>query len=111
MPERTPNHSTTPRSDGRIRPFAIPDQSTSPSRQQSLADIRASIKSLIYKNLVASPIFPRLYADVMIAYAPNSYEAKILAQNYEKILARTNLEHTNPERTDHLMSNVKSCTH
>jgi hypothetical protein len=111
MPERTPNPSTTPRSHGRIRPSANPDQSTSISRQQSLADLRASIKSLIYKNLVASPIFPRLYADVMIAYAPNSYEAKILAQNYEKILARTNLERTNSERTDHLMSNVKSCTH
>ena len=51
-------------------------------------------------------MFPRLYADVMIAYAPKSHGAKILAQNYEKILQRTNTE-----RTNHLMSNFKSCTH
>ena len=42
----------------------------------------------------------------MIAYDPKSNEAKILAQNYEKILQRTNTE-----RTNHLMSNTKSCTH
>ncbi len=101
MPERTPNHSTTPRSDGRIRPSANPDQGTSPSRQQSLADVRANIKSLIYKNLVASPIFPRLYADLVLHYAPNSPAAKILAPHYKKIV----------ERTNQLMANVKSCTH
>ncbi len=106
MPERTPTNPTNSRSDGRIRPSANPDQSTSLSRQQSLANTRAAIKSLIFKNLVASSMFPRLYADVMIAYAPKSHEAKILAQNYKKILQRTNTE-----RTNHLMSNVKSCTH
>jgi hypothetical protein len=100
MPERTPNHSTIPRSDGRIRPSANPDQSTSLSRQQSLADVRANIKSLIYKNLVASPIFPRLYADLVLHYAPNSPAAKILAPHYKKIV----------ERTNQLMS-AKSCTH
>ena len=73
----------------------------SPSRQQSLADVRASIKSLIYKNLVASPIFPRLYADLVLHYAPNSPAAKILAPHYKKIV----------ERTNQLMANVKSCTH
>ena len=101
MPERTPNHSPDPRSDGRIRPSANPDQSTSLSRQQSLADVRASIKSLIYKNLVASAIFPRLYADLVLHYAPNSPAAKILAPHYKKIV----------ERTNQLMANVKSCTH
>ena len=101
MPERTPNHSTTPRSDGRIRPSANPDQSTSLSRQQSLPDLRANIKSLIFKNLVASPIFPRLYADLVLHYAPNSPAAKILAPHYKKIV----------ERTNQLMANVKSCTH
>src|ERR1039458_2127249 len=101
MPERTPSHSTTPHSDGRIRPSANPDQSTSPSRQQSLADVRANIKSLIFKNLVASPIFPRLYADLVLHYAPNSPAAKILAPHYKKIV----------ERTNQLMANVKSCTH
>ena len=66
MLERTPSHSTTPRSDGRIRPSANPDQSASPPRQQSLEAVRANIKSLIFKNLVASPIFPRLYADLVL---------------------------------------------
>ena len=101
MPERTPNPSPTPRSDGRIRPSANPDQTTSPARQRSLADVRASIKPLIFKNLVASPIFPRLYADLVLHYAPNSPAAKILAPHYKKIV----------ERTNQLMANVKSCTH
>ena len=61
------------------------------------------IKSFVRKILLASPMFPRLYADVIIAYRPNSFEAKILAQSYEKIVAYT-------ERTK-LMSNLKSCTH
>ena len=49
-------------------------------------------------------MFPRLYADVVIASAPNSNEAKILAHNYKKIVAHVN------ERTNQ-MSNPKSCTH
>jgi hypothetical protein len=101
MPERTPSHSTTLRGDGRIRPSANPDQSAPLPRQQSLADVRANIKSLIFKNLVASPIFPRLYADLVLHYAPNSPAAKILAPHYKKIV----------ERTNQLMANVKSCTH
>ena len=48
-------------------------------------------------------MFPRLYADVVISSDPNSFEAKILAKHYEKIVAYT-------ERTK-LMSNLKSCTH
>ena len=103
MPDRTPNHSTPPRSDGSIRPSATPDQTSSPTRQQSLADLRASIKSLIYKNLVASPMFPRLYADTVLHYAPNSPAARILAPHYKKIVAYT-------ERTKQLMS-AKSCAH
>ena len=49
-------------------------------------------------------MFPRLYADVVIASAPNSFEAKILARNYKKILNRIH------ERT-HTMSHPQSCTH
>ena len=70
MPERTPNHRTNSRSDGRIRPSANQEQIAPSSRHKSLADLRANIKSLIYKNLVASPMFPGLYADVMIALRP-----------------------------------------
>ena len=77
MPERTPN-------------------TAKPSAAQT-------IKSFIRKILLASPDFPRFYADVVIASAPNSFDAKILAQSYEKIVAYT-------ERTK-LMSNPKSCTH
>jgi hypothetical protein len=40
----------------------------------------------------------------MIAYAPNSHEAKILAPHYQKIIAYT-------EGTKQPMSNPKSCTH
>src|SRR6202140_3863147 len=64
----------------------------------------AFIKSFVRKNLLASPMFPRLYADVVISSAPNSLEAKILARNYKKIIAYS-------ERTNQPMSNIKSCTH
>src|SRR5580700_2266993 len=99
MPERTPNNSHSP-ADGRIRPFttpplSIPKTGKSPSAQD--------IKSFVRKILLASPDFPRLYADVILHYAPNSFEAKILAQSYEKIVAHI-------ERTKR-MSNLKSCTH
>ena len=57
------------------------------------------VKSIVRNILLASPAFPRLYADVVISSAPNSNEAKILARNYQKIIDRTN------------MPNIKSCTH
>jgi hypothetical protein len=57
------------------------------------------VKSYVRNILLASPAFPRLYADVVIASAPNSYEAKILARNYKKIVERTS------------MPNFKNCTH
>ena len=57
------------------------------------------IKSYVRNILLASPAFPRLYADVGISSAPNSYEAKILARNYQKIVERT------------AMPNFKNCTH
>jgi hypothetical protein len=100
MPERTPKRDS--RSDARIRPSAdeIPPASIPKTGAASTA---ASIKSFVRKILLASPMFPRLYADVVIASDPNSFEAKILAKHYEKIVAYT-------ERTK-LMSNLKSCTH
>src|SRR5579864_3531318 len=57
------------------------------------------VKSYVRNILLASPAFPRLYADVVISSAPNSYEAKILARNYQKIVERTT------------MPNVRNCTH
>jgi hypothetical protein len=99
MPERTPNDSHSP-ADGRIRPFTTPPLSIPKTGKTSSAK---DIKSFVRKILLASPDFPRLYADVLIHYAPNSFEAKILAQSYEKIVAHI-------ERTKR-MSNLKSCTH
>ena len=82
-----------------------------PNEKKSPSTIAASVKSNIRKTLLASPYFPRLYADVVLAYAPNSNEAKILAPHYKKIIELTNLERTNFERTSTQMSNCKSCIH
>ncbi len=61
------------------------------------------VRAFVREDLIASPMFPKLYADVMNASAPDSHEANILASNYKKIIATT-------ERTSKPMSN-KSCTH
>ena len=75
----------------------------------------ARIKSFVRKNLLASPEFPRLYADVVISSAPNSPEAKILARNYKTIVehvnARINNARIHNERTNTNMATCKSCTH
>jgi len=58
------------------------------------------VKSNIRKILLASPLFPRFYADIVISSAPNSIQAKILRDNYSKILSQVNLNMAN-----------NSCTH
>ncbi len=81
---------------------------------ETIAEIAARAKSNIRNILLTSPYFPRLYADVVLTYAPNSNEAKILAPHYKKICDRVNeraTQLTNPERTITPMSNVKNCTH
>jgi hypothetical protein len=70
----------------------------------------SEVKSLIRNILLASPAFPRLYADAVISSAPNSNEAKILAHNYQKIIDRTNIDRTNRTNMPVLPS-VKVCTH
>ena len=45
-----------------------------------------SINSIVRKTLLATPEFPRLYADMVLATRPNSHEAKILRPQYQKIL-------------------------
>jgi hypothetical protein len=62
------------------------------SERDEISARAARVKSSIRKILLANPLFPRLYADVVISSAPNSYEAKILARNYKKIVERTNLD-------------------
>jgi hypothetical protein len=93
---------------------------------EPISAIAARVKSLVRNTLLASPDFPRLYADVVISSAPNSNEAKILARNYKKIieltLAKTNIKAaqtepvtnvtvTNIEANRTPMPNVKTCTH
>ena len=64
-----------------------------------LTTLRANLKSLVLKNLLASPFLTRFYVDSVIHNFPNSNEAKILARNYQKIIDRIT------------MANPKSCTH
>jgi hypothetical protein len=58
------------------------------------------VKSYVRKILLASPLFPRFYADVVISSAPNSNEVNILRANYPKILSHVKLNMAN-----------SSCTH
>ena len=68
-------------------------------RDNDLTTLRANIKSLVIKNLLASPFLTRFYVDSVISNFPNSNAAKILARNYQKIMNRIS------------MPNPKSCTH
>jgi hypothetical protein len=47
-----------------------------------------SINSLIRKILLTTPVFPRFYADVILALAPNSNEARILRPHYKEFFQR-----------------------
>jgi hypothetical protein len=103
----------------------MPQSSPKPApnpETESTAAVAARIKSLIRNTFLASPEFPRLYADVVISSAPNSNEAKILARNYKKIVERTqelvrqnaglNLDRTNLNSTNRTnMPNPRNCTH
>src|SRR5438270_9280619 len=71
----------------------IPNSALPPVHQDS-------INSIVRKTLLATPEFPRLYADIVLSTRPNSAEAKILRPKYQQILHRINL-----------MENRKSCTH
>jgi|SRR5579872_1772562 len=59
-----------------------------------------SLNSFIRKILLANPLFPKFYADVVISSAPNSNLAKILRANYPKILNQVKSNMAN-----------SSCTH
>ena len=86
----------TPRPNGRTtvaRTPWIPNSALPPLHHDS-------INSIVRKTLLATPEFPRLYADMVLATRPNSHEAKILRPKYQKIIDRINL-----------MQNSKTCTH
>lgn len=111
-----PQPASTPQNEKKSAPISEKDEASARA---------ARVKSSVRKILLASPLFPRLYADVVISSAPNSYEAKILAQNYKKIVERTNLDKANLDRANlekanlektnrtHMpvQSSVKACTH
>jgi hypothetical protein len=50
-----------------------------------------SVNSFVRKILLTNPLFPRFYADMVVATAPNSNEAKILRTHYQKILNRISM--------------------
>ena len=85
-------HKPSPASSARPTPW-IPNSALPPVHQDS-------INSIVRKTLLATPEFPRLYADLVLSTRPNSAEAKILRPKYQKILDRINL-----------MQNRKTCTH
>jgi hypothetical protein len=106
-----PQPAPTPQNEKKSAPISEKDEASARA---------ARVKSSVRKILLASPLFPRLYADVVISSAPNSYEAKILARNYKKIVERTNLEKANLEKANLEKTNrtnmpvqpsVKACTH
>src|ERR1700685_305858 len=105
MPKTSPN------------PLAPTNQKKSDSTPQpaQTPSVAAQIKSLIRNTLLASPDFPRLYADVAIASAPNSNASKILARNYEKIVERVKANQTkiNLKRTTNMpkLYTTKDCDH
>ena len=59
-------------------PQSSPNPASNP-KTGSTPTTAARIKSFVRNILLASPEFPRLYADVVLSSAPNSNEAKILA--------------------------------
>ncbi len=95
MHDQGPKHSDGQRKPSASAPAApwIPNSALPPLRPESL-------NSIVRNTLLASPEFPRLYADMVLSTRPNSNEAKILRPKYQKILDRINL-----------MQNTKTCTH
>jgi hypothetical protein len=114
---KTPDPTSIPSGSKRIPMPLNEDKSASIPKTEKPSTRADRVKSNIRNILLASPYFSRLYADVVISSAPNSFEAKILARNYQKIvdwtnstIARTNLERTNRTNmpTRHT---IKDCTH
>jgi hypothetical protein len=83
------------------KPASIPQ--TAP-----LSALAASIKSNVRNILLASPDFPRLYADVVLTYAPNSNAANILAPHYQKIIDAVNAGTTLADSTNTETNNTET---
>jgi hypothetical protein len=85
-PAQRPEAVLTPDAAGDRQP-----KTNSPSSCLDEVKARAQrVNSNIRNILLTSPTFPRLYADVVLHYAPNSHEAKILRPHYKKICEKLN---------------------
>ena len=103
MRERTPNQAASkPSLSSPARGTKTTADKRIPKKTARL-DPAASIKSFVRKILLASPMFPRLCADVLRSATPNFNESNSLASNLKKIIATT-------ERINKAMSS-KSCMH
>jgi hypothetical protein len=96
MPKRSTNQVSA------NQPKTTPVPKT--GKKPTIDELAATTKSIIRNTLLASPDFPRLYADVVISSAPNSNEANILAKNYKKIC---DIDWTNMTT----QNKVKVCAH
>ncbi len=115
------NHS--PNSEQPTPPAELRDESSSlPGRSEvggpksdpwNLASILPNLPARYQKEplisfvrniLLANPLFPKLYADVVLSTSPNSKESKILRPEYQKILEKVNA-------LIHTMAPTKTCTH
>ena len=110
MHERTPKNSNPTPAPNSTSASLSPEQTAPIPKTGTTSTPATRIKSFVRTILLASPAFPRLYADVVISSAPNSNEAKILARNYQKIVDRTNLDRTNRTNMP-IRTNVRVCTH
>jgi len=97
----TPSSKRTPEADDRLPEPWIPE-SKLPKLPARYAN--SSFISFVRKILLTNPLFPRFYADVVLATAPNSNEAKILRPQYQKLVEKVN------QKVNH-MSQSKTCTH
>src|SRR5438477_6020205 len=84
MHQQVPKTSDTqrkpsPASSAPATPW-IPNSALPPVHQES-------INSIVRKTLLATPEFPRLYADMVLTTRPNSAEAKILRPKYQQVLS------------------------
>ena len=101
MPNRSTKSTSTTKRPNRSRASLSQKETASIPKSEDLSTTANRIKSIVRNTLLASPAFPRLYADVVLSSAPNSHEAKILAPHYKKICdstTRTNMP-------------VNNCTH
>ncbi len=94
-PKPTQRPEAVPTPDARsLTPDPAADQQPkiiSPSSCLDEVKARAQrVISNVRNILLTSPVFPRLYADVVLHYAPNSREARILRPHYQKICKKVN---------------------